>query len=144
VPSTGKDRIEASIKALGTTWLITGVGFCVLVKGPGTVIGWVIWGTGVFLVGWLVIALPLIAIGDRVMRIPALALAFAGGFAGAMLMLSPNLLLRLIQPHVHWVPFSFRDLAWPGIAFAVGFVGVALYRMFLCGSIPRRKPIQSE
>jgi hypothetical protein len=61
-------------------WLIAGVVFCVLVKGPGTVSYWVIWGTGVFFSGWLVIALPLVAIGDRVMRLSALALAFAGGF----------------------------------------------------------------
>lgn len=100
-------------------------------------------GKRVFLVGWLVIALPLIAIGGRVMRLPALALAFAGGFAGATLMLSPNLLVRLIQRDVHWAPFSFRELAWPGIAFTVGFVGVALYRMFLV-SITRRRPIQAE
>ena len=91
-----------------------------------------------------VIALPLIAIGDRIMRLPALALAFAGGLAGAILMLSPNLLVRLLQPDVHWARFSFRDLAWPGIAFPVGFVGVALYRMFLSGSITRRRPIQAE
>ena len=144
LPSTGSDRIEASIKALATTWLIAGVLFCVFVRGPGTVMAWVIWGTGVFLVGWLVIGLPLIAIGDHIMRIPALALAFAGGFSGALLMLSPNLLFRLIQPGAHWAAFSFPDLAWPGIAFTVAFVAVARYRMFLTRSISRSGSVRPK
>jgi len=131
VPSTGRDRFEASIKALVATWLIAGVVFCIFVKGPGTVIAWMIWGTGVFLAGWLAIALPLIIIGDRALRLPTFALALAGGFLGGLLMLSPNLFVRVTHPTAHWTPFSLGDLAWPGIAFPVGFAGVALYRMFL-------------
>ena len=144
MPSTGTNRIGASLKALALTWLIAGVVFCILVRGPGTLIAWVIWGTGVFLVGWLVIALPLIAIGDYAMRLPGWALAFAGGCAGALLMMVPDLLVRSLQPNNNWTAFSFRDLAWPSVAFPVGFLAVALYRTFLFGSFTRRRPIQAE
>lgn len=73
------------------------------------------------------------------MRIPALALALAGGFSGALLMLSPNLLARIIDPEVHYARFSFSDLAWPGAAFAVSFTATALYRLFLCRCMLRSR-----
>ena len=130
--STAKDRLGASVQALGVTWLIAGIMFCLVVRGPGVGSLWLIWGSGVFLVGWVFIAVPLIAIGDRIMRIPALALALAGGCSGALLMLSPNLLARILDPEVHYARFSFRDLAWPAVAFAVAFAATALYRVFLC------------
>jgi hypothetical protein len=135
MPSTITDRIGVSIKALGTTWLLAGVVFCIAIKGLGTVSAWLIWGSGVFIIGWLFIGLPLVAIGDRVTRLPALLLAFGGGLAGALLMLSPNLVGRIVQPDVHWAAFSFHDLAWPGVAFAVAFVAVTLYRTFLLRSL---------
>jgi hypothetical protein len=112
--------------------------FCVAVKGPGTINAWLIWGSGAFIVGWIVVALPLIAIGDRILRLPTLTLAFEGGFAGALLMLSPNLVVRIVQSDVHWASFSFRDFAWPGVAFAVAFVAVALYRTFLIRALRDR------
>jgi hypothetical protein len=143
MPSTATDRVEASTKALGITWVLAGMVFCVAVKGPGTANAWLIWGSGVFTVAWLVVALPLIAIGDRVLRLPALTLAFGGGFAGAFLMLSPNLVIRIVESDVHWAPFSFRDFAWPGVAFAVAFVAVALYRAFPVRSL-RDRALQKE
>lgn len=143
MPSTGKERFAASFKALGATWLIAGVVFCLLVRGPGTVSAWVIWGGGVFIVGWLVVALPLIAIGDRAMRLPALVLAFGGGCAGALLMLLPSMLIRLFQPDVYWAAFSYHDLAWPGVAFPIAFVAVALYRILLFQSL-RARALQPE
>lgn len=74
------------------------------------------------------------------MRLPALALACCGGSAAALLMAFPNLFVRLFEPEVHWAPFSLSDLAWPGIAFPVGFVAVFLYRMFLTAPVARRGP----
>jgi hypothetical protein len=78
-----------------------------------------------------VVALPLAALGDRVLRFPPALLICAAGSIGGLLMLSPNLLVRLIDRQVPYAPFGLTDLAWPGIAFCVAGVSTALYRIFL-------------
>jgi len=92
---------------------------------------WTIWGTAVLMTGWVIVGLPLIGLGDRVLRIPAPVLASLGGLGGALLMLSPNIAARLMDPQVHYARFSIRDFAWPAVAFAIAAPTAALYRVFL-------------
>jgi hypothetical protein len=128
---TSETRLVASVKALSIIWLLSGLVFCLIIKGPGTLAAWTIWGSAVFIAGWVVVALPLIALGDRVFRIPAPLLVFAGGLTGALLMWAPSAVVRIVSPDVHYVPFSIRELAWPGLAFAVAAPATGLYLFFL-------------
>jgi hypothetical protein len=115
------------LKSLGATWLVSGLVFCAFIRGPGTVSAWIIWGSLIFIVGWLVVGLPLIALGDRIFRVPFALVVCAGGLVAALLMLSPNLVVRFVGPQSHWVPFAIQDLAWPSVAFGVAAFATALY-----------------
>ena len=50
-------RVSCSLEALSIAWLISGVVFAVVVKGPGTISAWLIWGTFFFLSGWMLVGL---------------------------------------------------------------------------------------
>jgi len=129
--TTFKDRLTISLKSLGCSWLISGLIFCMIVKGPGTIWAWAIWGSGVFIAGWALIALPIVALGDRLLVVPLAGVTVVGGFAGALLMLSPNLAVRLASPRLHWAPFSLQDLTWPSLAFGIAAFATTLYCLLL-------------
>src|SRR5260370_36513267 len=91
-------RLASSLKALGIAWLVSGIVFTIIVRGPSTIQAWCIRGTGFFVIGWIVVGLPLIALGELVHRVPYLLLAMAGGLGGALALDSPGILLLLINP----------------------------------------------
>ena len=41
-------RLSYATAAVATAWLVSGVIFVSLIRGPGTVAAWLIWGTGIF------------------------------------------------------------------------------------------------
>jgi hypothetical protein len=73
-----------------------------------------------------VVGLPLVALADRIRHLPLILTAFIGGLGGALLILSPNLLARILDPQVHYAPFSLNDLSWPAAAFVIAAATTAL------------------
>ena len=122
--------MACSLKALGLSWLLSGIVFICVVKGPNTMSAWAIWG-GAVMLGWIVVGLPLTALGDKIFRIPYVLLARIGGLGGGLLMLSPNLFVRLFSRPAHFAPFAVRNLALPSTAFAIAAATGRLYRCFL-------------
>ena len=126
-------RVMCSLCALALIWLISGVVFCVAVKGPGTLIIWIIYGTIFFITGWILIGLPVIAMGDRVRRLPALWLAVVTGLCGSFIIELPTLLIYLaslsLRPET--LVWQLHDLILPGTAFLVAASTAVLYRVFL-------------
>jgi hypothetical protein len=123
--------------ALGVTWLISGMSFCITVKGPGTASAWCIWGSAFFAPGWLFVGLPLAAFGELVRRVPFLILILAGGLGGTLVMALPTVVFGFyMSPRVHW-KYSFDDLNWYGIAFAIAAATTGLYYRFL-NHVPER------
>lgn len=129
--TTCSSRIACSFKAMGITWFISGTIFCIVVKGPGTVFFWCIWGSAFFALGWLLVGLPLVALGERILRAPFLLLALAGGLGGALVMALPAIVFgHYLPPGAHW-KHSFDDLKWEGIAFVIAALATGLYYRFL-------------
>lgn len=129
--TTISTRVACSFKALAIAWLLSGTVFCILVKGPGTVSFWCIWGSAFFALGWLLVGLPLVALGERILRVPFLRLIFAGGLGGALVMALPAIIFSYyLPPGAHW-RHSFNDLKWEGVAFATAALTTALYYGFL-------------
>jgi hypothetical protein len=124
-------RVESSLAALGIVWVLGGVLFVLLVKGPATVSAWFICGTGLFIAGWIIVGLPIIFLGHRVRRAPYLLLPLAAGLGGAFMLLAVGIVIRLITPQVHYARFGLSDLAFPGVAFAAATSTGALYQFFL-------------
>jgi hypothetical protein len=125
------DRFAASFKALGATWFVSGLIFCFVIKGPGTISAWIIWGTAVFIAGWIVVGLPLIALSDRIFRFHVVLVAGLSGLGGGLLMLAPNVLVRVLEPQAHFEVFATNQLGWPGVAFVIAASTTALYRVLL-------------
>ena len=124
------DRVSCSLKAVGLIWLVSGVVFVLAIRGPNTVIAWVIWGTAVFVVGWLLVGLPFVALGDTVLRMSAVPLVLAAGAGGVAVAELPNAIIRILEPATHFV-WSVRDLIWPGLAFVIAASSAWLYRILL-------------
>ncbi len=124
-------RLACSCKALGIGWLVSGIVFAIVVKGPNTILGWCIWGTGFFALGWTLVGLPLIVLGERVRRLPIPLLIMAGGLGGALTMAMPALIFGLRNPPGVRLVTTWRDFGWEAIAFAIASPTTALYRLFL-------------
>src|SRR5690348_553125 len=82
-------RFACSFKALGIMWFVSGIIFCVIVKGPNTVSFWGIWGSAFFALGWLFVGLPIVALGEQILRASFLLLVVAGGLGGSLVMALP-------------------------------------------------------
>jgi hypothetical protein len=82
-------RVSCSLEALSIAWLISGVVFAVVVKGPGTISAWLIWGTFFFLSGWMLVGLLIIALGVRVLTMSRPLVMIVAGTGGAVVMLLP-------------------------------------------------------
>ncbi len=129
--TTFSGRLVCSLQALGIGWLVSGIVFFVITKGPSGIAAWCIWGTAFFAVGWVLVGLPLIALGEQVCHLPYLLLSMAGGLGGALVMLLPTILFGFYNPPgVHW-KYSLSDFKWEGIAFVIAAPTTALYRLFL-------------
>jgi hypothetical protein len=123
--------------ALGVIWLISGTAFCIIVKGPGTVSAWCIWGSVFFALGWLFVELALVTLEELVRRIPFLILILAGGLGGTLVLALPTVVFGFyMPPWVHW-KYSFDDLNWYGIAFVIAAATTGLYYRFLI-HVPER------
>jgi hypothetical protein len=124
------ERVSCSLQAAGAAWLVSGVVFTVVTKGPGTVAAWVIWGSPFFVAGWFLVGLPIVALGDRTLRMNAALLMAAAGVGGALVMELPAAVVRALSPQVHWA-WSLQDLKWPGFAFAIAASAAWFYRVLL-------------
>ena len=49
--TTLQDRVVCSLQAVFGAWFVFGAIFAAIVKGPGAVGAWLIWGTPFFVVG---------------------------------------------------------------------------------------------
>ncbi|HET7216016.1 MAG TPA: hypothetical protein VFL79_20670 [Terriglobia bacterium] len=124
-------RLACSFKALGIMWFVSGIMFCLIVKGPSTVSFWCIWGSAFFVLGWLFVGLPIVALGERILRASFLLLIFAGGLGGSVVMALPAIFFgHSLPPGAHWA-HSFNDLKWEGIAFVAAALTTGLYYRFL-------------
>jgi hypothetical protein len=124
--------MSCSLSAAGIAWLISGSVFVVIVRGPGTISGWLIWGTLFILAGWIIVGLPLVALGDKILRIGRLLVLLIVGMGGALVMELPFFFTRLASTNAgyRW-SWSLGDLGWPTIAFAIAAPTGWLYRKLL-------------
>src|ERR1700730_2057281 len=88
-------RLLCSILAITICWGIVGLVFSLVVKGPGALAAWLIWGGGVCFVGWVLVGIPLVAAGDRICRLRPAVLAIGVGFCGVLIMGLPSLIAVL-------------------------------------------------
>jgi hypothetical protein len=125
-------RLTCSIKALGIVWLVCGVIFMFIARGPTVLQAWCIWGTAVFAIGWIVVGLPLIIFSEWTRRVPRLLIAMTGGMGGALVMASPIIFNSIVNPSAdRWDFLAASSLGWEGIAFAIAASATLIYRMFL-------------
>ena len=89
--------------AVAAAWVVSGVIFVSLIRGPGTVAAWLIWGTGVFETGWILVALPIVALGDKILRIGVIGLPLAAGAGGVFVIELPHLITRVLAPRIHYI-----------------------------------------
>jgi len=129
-------RLSYATSAVAATWLVSGVIFVSLIRGPGTVAAWLIWGTGVFAAGWILVVLPIVALGDRILRMGVIGLALAAGTGGVFVIELPYLITRVLTPRIHYI-WSVRDLVWPSLAFGAGAFTGCVYRMLLSRALER-------
>ena len=87
-------RLSYATAAVATAWLVSGVIFVTLIRGPGTVAAWLIWGTGIFATAWILVALPIVALGDRILRMGVIGLPLAAGTGGVFVIELPTVLLE--------------------------------------------------
>lgn len=129
-------RLSYATAAVAAAWLVSGVIFVSLIRGPGTVAEWLIWGTGVFATGWILVALPIVALGDRILRIGVIRLPLAAGAGGVFVIELPYLITRVLTPHIHYI-WSVRDLVSPSLAFGAGAFAGCVYRILLSRALER-------
>ena len=131
-------RLLCSILAITICWGIAGLVFCLVVKGPGTLAAWLIWGGGVCFGAWVLVAIPLVAAGDRIFRLGSAVLAIGVGFCGALIMGLPG----LIAVHTHNFGAGGQMVLAPdgafwgyeGSAFSIAATATLLYRGLLIKS----------
>ena len=128
-------RLLCSILAITICWGIGGVVFSLLVKGPGTLLAWTIWGGGVCFVGWVLVGIPLVAAGDRIYRMRPAVLALGVGLSSVLIMSLPYVVGLLTndfgaQGHIVFMPGS-TFWKFEGSAFAIASVSALLYRSLL-------------
>ena len=120
------------MNAASIAWLISGSVFVVVVRGPGTISAWLIWGTLFILAGWIIVGLPLVALGDKILRIGRLLVMLIAGLGGALVMELPVIITTLATANAGYrSAWSLRDLFWPTIAFAIAAPTGWLYRKLL-------------
>ncbi len=124
------ERLSCSVGAAGVAWLFSGSIFVLIIRGPGTVSAWLIWGTPVFLAGWILVGLPLIALGDKVLRMNRAVLMMAAGLGGALVIELPYVIVRSLSPELHFV-WSVHDFIWPGLGFVIAAFAAWFYRTLL-------------
>ena len=129
-------RLSYATAAVAAAWLVSGVIFVSLIRGPGTVAAWLIWGTGVFATAWILVALPIVALGDRILRMGVIGLSLAAGTGGVFVIELPYLITRVLTPRIHYI-WSVRDLVWPSLAFGAGAFAGCVYRMLLSRALER-------
>jgi hypothetical protein len=124
--------MSCSLSAAGIAWLISGIVFVVVVRGPAVIWGWLIWGTLFILAGWIIVGLPLVALGDKILRIGRLLVMLIAGIGGALVMELPSFFIMLATTNAgyRW-SWSLGDLGWPTIAFAIAAPTGWLYRKLL-------------
>ena len=129
-------RLFYATAAVAAAWLVSGVVFMSLIRGPGTVAAWLIWGTSVFAAGWILVALPLVSLGDRILRMGVIGLPLVAGAGGVFVIELPYLITRVLTPRIHYI-WSVRDLVWPSLAFGAGAFAGCVYRMLLSRALER-------
>jgi hypothetical protein len=134
-------RISCSLEALSIAWLISGILFVIVVKGPNTISAWLIWGTFFFLAGWMLVGLPVVALGERILRMSLPLLMLLAGIGGAVVMLLPIVLTKVLATKggYRW-SWSIGDFGWPGVAFAIAAPTGWLYRKFLKKEVSQGNP----
>ncbi len=131
-------RLFCSILAVTICWGIAGVVFSLLVKGPGALAAWTIWGGSVCFVGWVLVGIPLVAAGDRIYRVRPAVLAFGVGLSGVLIMGLPYVVGLLTRDfgaegHIVLAP-GLKFWKFEGSAFAIAAVSALLYRSLLAKS----------
>jgi hypothetical protein len=131
-------RLLCSIQAITACWGIAGLVFILVVKGPGTLATWLIWGSGVCFVGWVFVGIPLVAAGDRICRLRPAVLAIGVGFGGVLIMGLPYLTALLTHNfgagnHMVVKPEGTL-LKFEGSAFLIAATAALLYRGLLIKS----------
>jgi len=129
-------RLSYATAAVAARGWSLGVIFVSLIRGPGTVAAWLIWGTGVFATGWILVALPIVALGDKILRIGVIGLPLAAGAGGVFVIELPYLITRVLTPRIHYI-WSVRDLVWPSLAFGAGAFAACVYRMLISRALER-------
>ena len=129
-------RLSYATAAVAAAWLVSGVIFVSLIRGPGTVAAWLIWGTGVFATAWILVALPIVALGDRILRMGVIGLSLAAGTGGVFVIELPYLITRVLTPRTPY-SWSVRDLVWPSLAVGAGAFAGCVYRMLLSRALER-------
>jgi hypothetical protein len=136
--STFEIRLICSFKALGIVWLVCGIIFMFIARGPTVLQAWCIWGTAVFAIGWIVVGLPLIIFGEWTRRVPRLLIATLGGIGGALVMSSPIVFNSIVNHSAsRWDFLAASSLGWEGVAFAIAASATLIYRMFLDTTIAK-------
>src|SRR6266545_3748143 len=120
MPVSLRRRVSCSLEALSMAWLLSGIVFAIVVRGPGTISAWLIWGTLFFLAGWMLVGLPIIAFGDRILRMNCPLLMTVAGTGGAVVMLLPVVLTKMLATGgIYRWSWSLGDFLWPGVAFII-------------------------
>jgi hypothetical protein len=109
-----------------------------VVRGPGTLAAWLIWGGGVCFGAWVLVGIPLVAAGDRIFRLGPAVLALGVGFCGALIMGLPGLIAVLTH---NFGAAGLMVLApdgalwgYEGNAFSIAATATLLYRGLLIKS----------
>jgi hypothetical protein len=100
---------------MGAAWQMSGIVFAVIVKGPGTISAYLIWGTLFFLCGWMLVGLPIIALGERILRISQPLVMIVAGIGGAVVMVLPIALTKALASQGGYRSWSLGDFLWPSV-----------------------------
>ena len=131
-------RLVCSIQAMTICWGIAGIVFNLVVKGPGTLTAWLIWGSGVCFIWWALVGIPVVAAGNRILRLRPAVLAIAVGLCGVLVMELPHLTAVLkhnFGAGSHMVVAPDKTLLeLEGSAFLIAATAALLYRGLLIKS----------
>jgi hypothetical protein len=97
-----------------------------IAKGHGAVWLWVTWGTGVFIVGWVGGWASLSGSRGSYSSLAADTNRIHWRPRWRVANTFSNLLARILDPQVHYAPFSLNDLSWPAAAFVIAAATTAL------------------
>jgi hypothetical protein len=129
-----RTRLGFSLTAVGAAWLLSGIAFSLYLRDINALLGFWIWSIPFFAVGWVIVGIPLAALDYQRPLTPgsSLILGITGAVAGGMIMLAPAAIARLTSPQMHFVPFTWSELAgWPALGAAIGAAGPLFYSWLL-------------